>query len=49
MAWLRVFDPPQNETERSLVLPDGESVPVRWVRDSRARRLRLIVNDRGVG
>ncbi len=48
MAWLRVFDPPQDETEHSLALPDGESVAVRWVRDSRARRLRLIVNDRGV-
>jgi len=48
MAWLRVFEATENETERSLVLPDGESVAVRWVRDSRARRLRLIVNDRGV-
>jgi hypothetical protein len=48
MDWLRVFDPPQNETERHLVLRGGETVPVRWVRDSRARRLRLIVNDRGI-
>jgi hypothetical protein len=48
MAWLRASDPPERETQRSLLLPDGESVSVRWVRDGRARRLRLIVNDRGV-
>lgn len=48
MAWLRVFEPPENETERSLILPNGESVTIRWVRDARARRLRLIVTDRGV-
>ena len=32
----------------NLMLDSGESVPVRWVRDTRARRLRLIVNERGV-
>ena len=48
MSWLRVFEPPQSEQLRSLVLRDGETVPVRWVRDARARRLRLIVNERGV-
>lgn len=49
MDWFRVADPPRNEeAARELVLRSGESVPVRWVRDTRARRLRLIVNDRGV-
>ena len=50
MSWLRVFDPPADadESERVLVMRDGEAVPVRWVRDSRARRLRLIINERGV-
>ena len=48
MAWLRVSDQPQSEQARDLLLRSGESVPVRWVRDARARRLRLIVNDRGV-
>jgi len=48
MSWLRVFEPPQSEQTRSLVLRNGEAVPVRWVRDARARRLRLIVNERGV-
>lgn len=49
--WLRFPDPDPVRTEeaaRQLVLRSGESVPVRWVRDARARRLRLIVNDRGV-
>ena len=48
MAWLRASDPTPGEQARNLLLRSGESVPVRWVRDSRARRLRLIVNDRGV-
>ena len=49
MDWFRVADPPRNEeAARELVLRSGEAVPVRWVRDARARRLRLIVNDRGV-
>ena len=48
MAWLKLTEPPQREQERELVLRSGEAVPVRWVRDARARRLRLIVNDRGV-
>lgn len=48
MSWLRVFEPPQSEQLRSLVLRNGEAVSVRWVRDARARRLRLIVNERGV-
>jgi predicted metal-dependent hydrolase len=33
---------------RSLRLADGEIVEINWVRDARARRLRLIVNDSGV-
>jgi len=48
LSWFRVAEPPQSEELRGLVLRDGESVPVRWVRDVRARRLRLIVNERGV-
>jgi predicted metal-dependent hydrolase len=50
-GWLRFPDPTPARTEespRELVLRNGDSVPVRWVRDARARRLRLIVNDRGV-
>lgn len=45
---LRLFrpDPPAPEI-RPLALPDGGSVDVRWVRDPRARRLRLIVSDKG--
>jgi predicted metal-dependent hydrolase len=52
LSWLRApgFEQalPDVDCERSLVLANGESVPVRWVRDARARRLRLIVNERGV-
>lgn len=33
---------------RPLRLASGETVEVNWVRDARARRLRLIVNERGV-
>src|SRR5438552_2171528 len=33
---------------RPLRLADGEIVEIVWVRDSRARRLRLIVNENGV-
>jgi predicted metal-dependent hydrolase len=33
---------------RSLRLADGESVEINWVRDTRARRLRLIVGENGV-
>jgi predicted metal-dependent hydrolase len=50
MDWLRIFDPPAPRTEESarpLVLRNGEAVPVRWVRDGRARRLRLVVDERG--
>ena len=36
------------EAARDLVLRSGEAVPVRWVRDARARTLRLIVNERGI-
>lgn len=32
---------------RPLALADGREVPVRWVRDARARRLRLIVSEKG--
>ena len=38
--------PPAAEI-RPLALADGREVPVRWVRDRRARRLRLIVSDKG--
>ena len=48
MDWLRLPEPPQGDHDRELVLGSGEAVAVRWVRDARARRLRLIVNDRGV-
>jgi len=52
LSWLRApgFEQalPPEDCERTLVLAGGESVPVRWVRDARARRLRLIVNERGV-
>ena len=52
LSWLRApgFEQllPPEDTERTLVLGNGEAVPVRWVRDARARRLRLIVNERGV-
>lgn len=41
-------DPPPADTTRPLALPDGSEIPVRWVRDPRARRLRLLVNERGV-
>jgi len=40
-------DPPREEV-RDFLLPDGSQVPVRWVRDGQARRLRLIVGERGV-
>lgn len=40
--------PPPDEELVPLVLPDGRAVDVRWVRDPRARRLRLLVSDRGV-
>ena len=52
LSWLRApgFEQllPPEDSERTLVLGNGEAVPVRWVRDARARRLRLIVNERGV-
>lgn len=48
MAWLRLGKPLVVSDARELLLADGASVPVRWVRDRRARRLRLIVSDRGV-
>ena len=47
LSWLRAPEPPA-ESERGLVLANGETVTVRWVRDARARRLRIIVNERGV-
>jgi predicted metal-dependent hydrolase len=40
--------PPSTEDVRPFTLPDGTEIPVRWVRDARARRLRVLVNDRGV-
>ncbi|CAN5274704.1 SprT family zinc-dependent metalloprotease [soil metagenome] len=53
MSWLRSAPPPRTppraaDDARDLLLPDGDAVSVRWVRDARARRLRLIVNERGV-
>ena len=53
MAWLRVFgrgaDAPVPVSEaRELLLENGQSVLVRWVRAARARRLRLIVAEKGV-
>ena len=45
-SWLAP-DPPREEI-RDFVLADGSRVPVRWVRDRQARRLRLIVGERGV-
>jgi len=52
LSWLRApgFEQilPPEDSERTLVLADGQVVRVRWVRDARARRLRLIVNERGV-
>ena len=49
MSWLRSDPPPRTlEDARDLTLPDGDAVSVRWVRDARARRLRLIVTDKGV-
>ena len=41
-------DPPPADDTRPLALPDGSEVLVRWVRDPRARRLRLLVTERGV-
>jgi predicted metal-dependent hydrolase len=39
--------PPPTEEFVALQLGDGTTVDVRWVRDPRARRLRLLVSDRG--
>lgn len=45
---LRLLRPTPPATEiRPLQLADGREVPVRWVRDPRARRLRLIVSEKG--
>ena len=45
---LRLFRPaPPAEETVGLRLADGTTVDVRWVRDPRARRLRLLVSDRG--
>jgi predicted metal-dependent hydrolase len=41
-------EPPPTEAVRPFALPDGTAIEVRWVRDARARRLRLLVNERGV-
>jgi len=49
VSWLRSDPPPRTlEDARELVMPSGDAVQVRWVRDARARRLRLIVTDKGV-
>jgi predicted metal-dependent hydrolase len=47
MDFLRFSEPASAEETRNLVLRDGQALPVRWVRDPRARRLRLIVSERG--
>ena len=47
-AWLRPDPPPALDDTRPLLLADGAAVPVRWVRDARARRLKLLVTERGV-
>ena len=45
---LRLLRPaPPAEESRPLALPDGRVVEVRWVRHPRARRLRLLVGERG--
>jgi predicted metal-dependent hydrolase len=51
MAWLRFSkpEPPRSpESARPFPLGDGASIAIRWVRDRRARRLRLIVGPTGV-
>lgn len=49
MKWFAFPEPPRIEqAARELALRSGETVPVRWVRDPRARTLRLIVNERGI-
>ncbi|MFT3807877.1 M48 family metallopeptidase [Arenimonas sp.] len=48
ISWLRFEEPLPLEEWRNLVLRDGSSVPVRWVRDKRARRLRLMLGEKGV-
>ena len=48
MSWLRFDEPKAAEEWRNLVLRDGSLAPVRWVRDPRARRLRLVVGEKGV-
>lgn len=48
MPAVRLTGAARVEEARGLLLHTGETVPVRWVRDPRARRLRLIVNDRGI-
>src|SRR5690349_12707407 len=45
---LRRDPPPPLDAVRPFALADGSVVPVRWVRDARARRLRLLVTERGV-
>ena len=48
LSLFRIASPPPGEVVRPLVLADGSEVPVRWVRDARARRLRVLVTERGV-
>ncbi|KFN49551.1 M48 family metallopeptidase [Arenimonas composti] len=45
--FFRAPKPAPVEALHPLELADGRSVDVRWVRDPRARRLRLLVTDRG--
>src|SRR5688572_18230753 len=46
---LRLFRPapPPDDELVPLRLADGREIAVRWVRDPRARRLRLLVSERG--
>jgi len=46
-SFLKPAAKPEPES-RPLRLPDGDVVEILWVRDARARRLRLIVNEGGV-
>jgi predicted metal-dependent hydrolase len=49
MPWLKRSAPRALERETlALALPDGGEVTVQQVRDPRARRIRLLVNERGV-
>lgn len=48
MSGLRFGEPEAPAEWRNLVLRDGSTTPVHWVRHTRARRLRLVVGENGV-